>query len=274
MAEYSYLSRDRFKLDLADTATTDDAKYRRVLEAVTEQIDHYLGRTFRIHQATKVYTARDGACLDLPDDLLTVTTLKTDEGSDLTYEITWTANTDYELYPYNASQERQPYWRILKRPNGSYSFPVAVPQGVQIVGKWGYWQELETLVSQVGAAGISSSAVTLPVDDGTEVDVLDTLLIGTEQLYVTAISANNCTVVRGVNGTTAAAHLDNDPIYRYRYPGPVSEACGLQASRYFLRKGAPFGVVGSADAGFIRLQNRLDPDVQLMLSPYRLMPVA
>lgn len=51
-------------------------------------------------------------------------------------------------------------------------------------------------------------------------------------------------------------------------PEPVREACLLQASRLFNRKGSPFGVAGVAEFGQIRLLSRLDPDVELMLAAY------
>ena len=53
-------------------------------------------------------------------------------------------------------------------------------------------------------------------------------------------------------------------------PDTVKEACLLQASRVFARRGAPFGVAGSPDSGSeIRLLAKVDPDVAVMLEDYR-----
>lgn len=53
-------------------------------------------------------------------------------------------------------------------------------------------------------------------------------------------------------------------------PSQVEQACLLQALRFFMRRGAPFGVAGSPGQGSeLRLLNRLDPDVQLLLDPLR-----
>jgi len=52
-------------------------------------------------------------------------------------------------------------------------------------------------------------------------------------------------------------------------PGTITEACNLQAQRIFKRKDAPFGVMGSADMGTVMVIPKLDPDVKLMLDPYR-----
>ena len=43
-----------------------------------------------------------------------------------------------------------------------------------------------------------------------------TALIGSEQILVTAISTNDLTVTRSLNGTIAAAHADNSDISALR----------------------------------------------------------
>lgn len=53
-------------------------------------------------------------------------------------------------------------------------------------------------------------------------------------------------------------------------PDPVEQAALLQGSRLTSRRGAPFGVAGSPDAGSeVRLLARLDPDVVVALAGYR-----
>jgi hypothetical protein len=72
------------------------------------------------------------------DDLLSITTLKTDEDADRVYEITWSAS-DYDLEPYNAAVASPPgpYTMIRVSPNGLYRFP-KVHRGMEIAGSWGY----------------------------------------------------------------------------------------------------------------------------------------
>lgn len=49
-------------------------------------------------------------------------------------------------------------------------------------------------------------------------------------------------------------------------PGPVELACLIQASRWFKRKDAPFGIAGSPELGSeLRLLSKLDPDVEVLL---------
>jgi hypothetical protein len=269
MADWSYMSLDVLKANVADTSTRDDAAYRRVLEAVTEEIDNWCERTFRTYLATRVLTAKNAHDVHVPD-LLSITTLKTDLDGDGTFETTWTTG-DYRLEPRNAQVDRLPYREIeTKRYSGTQFFPLD-DDGVQVVGKWGYWESLEAPGVTLAEA-LDASETGVDVSSGSALDVLDTILVDSEQMYITAISTNTLTVVRGVNGTTAATHDNGATVYRYRYPAPVVEACGIQASRIFKRRGAPFGVVGTADSGFYRIRT-LDPDVQDLLGRYTLVGV-
>jgi hypothetical protein len=54
-------------------------------------------------------------------------------------------------------------------------------------------------------------------------------------------------------------------------PGPVKQACLMQAANFVRRKDNPFGITGFADAGLLRI--REDPDVAALLDPYRLRAV-
>lgn len=52
-------------------------------------------------------------------------------------------------------------------------------------------------------------------------------------------------------------------------PYAVELACKIQASRLFVRKQSPFGIAGSVELGTVRLNSRLDPDVEMLLKPFR-----
>jgi hypothetical protein len=52
-------------------------------------------------------------------------------------------------------------------------------------------------------------------------------------------------------------------------PAPVESACLVQSTRLHARRNTPLGVAGSPEGGIVRLLSRLDPDVELMLRPYR-----
>lgn len=54
-------------------------------------------------------------------------------------------------------------------------------------------------------------------------------------------------------------------------PIAIKQATILQASRIFKRLDSPLGVAGFGDMGVVRVGSRLDPDVQHLVDPYRLM---
>jgi hypothetical protein len=127
--------KDQREIVSADSA--DDAFIEDAITAASRYIDGVANRRFYKDTAdqTRTYRARGGAVL-LIDDLVSVTTLKTDDDGDRTYETTWAA-TDYDLMPANASNDSIPYTWIEITPNGNNSFPTQA-KGVQIVGKFGF----------------------------------------------------------------------------------------------------------------------------------------
>ena len=71
------------------------------------------------------------------DDLITLTTLKTDDGRDGTYENTW-ASTDYWLEPLNATADGEPATAIRVNPQSSLMFYSNYPKSIQVTGKFGW----------------------------------------------------------------------------------------------------------------------------------------
>ena len=227
-----YASRTAVKneLQIAATDTADDALLLEHLEAASRWIDAHCGRHFYPLTATRYYTAERYDQL-LIDDLLVVTTLKTDDDGDRTYEITW-AVTDYDLMLFNAF----PKWRIAVSPDGRYSFPSGA-KGVEIAGVWGFGDG-ESATSYEDSTTDTSEALDttetgVDVVSGAALAVGNLILIDSEAMYVTAISSNTATVIRGVNGTTAAAHDTGKSIYVYVYPDYVVQACAELAKAWY-----------------------------------------
>lgn len=52
-------------------------------------------------------------------------------------------------------------------------------------------------------------------------------------------------------------------------PAAIKQACLLQASRLFSRKGAPFGVLENTDIGQFTRIGTMDPDVKALLTPFK-----
>ena len=189
--------------------------------------------------------------------------LRTDDDVDGVYETAWDAG-GYVLLPLNADPASRgnagsrPYTSIAV--SGSLGSERRWPAGratVQVAGQWGWWRHLRRAVGTVGRVpDAADTGVT--VSDRAGIEAGDTLLVESEQMYVRSYNGATLTVVRGVNGTAAAAHDGGTPVEVFEYPGPVVEAVVLQASRLQRRS------VGAAESGA-----GLDEDVRLMLGMYR-----
>lgn len=174
------------KAYLGITDAIDDTALEGAVEAASRALDAVTGRVFYTETATRHITADTPDLLFLPWDLVSVTTMTTDDDGDRVYETTWAAN-DYDLEPTSGP----PYTMIMTIPVGRYNFPTQ-RRGVAIEGVWGY-----------------ASTV----------------------------------------------------------PAAIKQACLIMATRYFRRKDAPFGVLGTPELGFMRITSR-DPEVRQLLAPF------
>lgn len=120
----------------------DDELLNVAIQSASEYLDDYFNTTFYAITETRYFTPTMQDLLYI-DDLISLTTLKTDDDGDRTYETTW-ATTDYWLEPTNANTRRKPkpYRQIrIDNDNGNYVFPINVRNGVEITGQWGYCTE-------------------------------------------------------------------------------------------------------------------------------------
>jgi hypothetical protein len=135
----SYATLSEFKAAVGITDTTDDTALQSVLDATDTLIDLYCDRKtgFGTASETRYYTAEDWEYV-LTDDLVSVTTLQTDDDANGTYETTWTAGTDYVLAPRNAALDGFPYTEIDTSVTWPRNFPKDVYLGVKVVGVFGF----------------------------------------------------------------------------------------------------------------------------------------
>jgi len=223
----SYCNIGDVKGVLGITSTTDDTVIRKICEASSRSIDSYCNRYFYTQSATRYF---DGAVKLWLPDLLSITTLKTDEDGDATFENTL-ATTDYILYGHGIEDTLNvlPYTRLEISMDSDYSsFASGVKKGVQIAGLWGYGDGIsatpyvtDTTITEDLTAGESAIDVT----SITNLSAGQVVLIGTEQYYIYSISTLTLTVEPGVNGTTQATHSSGATIYIYQYPADIRQAC-------------------------------------------------
>jgi hypothetical protein len=130
----------------------DDAEMWTACRAVSRWIDEYCNRVFARRSVTVKLQPCGPYSLSTPD-LISVTTLKTDDDGDGVFETTWSA-ADYELQPVNAALEVQPRPYTSIAAVGSLLFPVTYGTGrrrrAELVGVLG-WSPYPAPVTEAAA---------------------------------------------------------------------------------------------------------------------------
>lgn len=124
-----YATLDELKSRLDITGAKDDANLEDMIEAASRQIDGWCGRRFYAATETRTLDVEYGDALELDQDLLSVSSIVTDDGN-RTYGTTWEVN-DYEF------GGPAPYQVIYPSPAGRYAFPRGRAT-VRVTGSWGY----------------------------------------------------------------------------------------------------------------------------------------
>jgi len=263
---YITLAEFKASLDISDTDTTDDSALELTIERASRSIDGYCGRAFYPERRVNYFDVPQGRCLDMGlYDCLEVVTLTNGSTGTL-------AASNYQTYPYNQT----PFYEIHLKPTSGIiweSDTDSNPYGsISIDGVWGYRQNYArdgwTSVTTLGAALASDSSTAVLTAENSFVPG-DLMKIDTEMMLVTASDTSGATITRAYNGTTAAGHLINAPVYRFTHEQVVKQAALLQAQRYWKRKDAPFGVAGVSQLGQAVAISAIDPDITFLLDPAR-----
>lgn len=222
-----------------DYGTTDDAALLTILEGASRRVEGFCQRSangsgFGPRTGTNRYDGTGGNVLMLDDDLLSLTTCKVYASTaSATYQ-TAVAETDYFLFPYDTLPKRRV---ILHGQSSAISVFTYGRRTVELIGSWGYSDERVTCTATASAIA-TTSGTSVTVSSGAEFAVGQTLLIDSEQMYVTAVVSTTLTVVRGANGTTAATHGAASAVALYRYPREVVDATLRIAHRRWRAKEA------------------------------------
>lgn len=228
----------RARLGLAAAETSDDARLLAALQAAAAQIERAAGRRFCPRQAALQHTIHYPSELLLDDDLLELTTLTNGDGSAIPLN-------NVILLPDDA-----PAGGLLLMAGSAFTWAQTPVQAVTVTGIWGWhdrWADAwRYSADTVQNNPLSSSATSLTVADAGGADaetetprfqVGHLLQIESEYLRVLAVNTvtNALTVLRGVNGTTAAAHAQNTPIYTYQPPADIA-AIALRWASWLYRE--------------------------------------
>jgi len=164
---------------------------------------------------------------------------------------------DYRILPRN----EYPKNRIEPIAGTGFVFGYSsTPQdATSVAGLWGYHDDYGNAWSDSGdtvknTTQIAANGTTLTVTSGANFEVGQTIRMGSEPGYVSAITSNNLTIQRAQNGTTAAAHLNGVAIYIYRPMIVIREATRqLAAQIYKMKDSLPWGRIEYVDVGTIQM---------------------
>jgi hypothetical protein len=257
---HTYASVDEFRKFIIDGGqagwTESDALLLTLLEGASRRIDEWCDRSrfgsgFGPRTGTNTYPGQSDCELLLDDDLLAITSVTTHEVNGDS-GLTLASGTDF--YP----SDVLPYRSLTLNADGTGTWGSA-QRGNVIVGTWGYSNE----VYAVGTGGTLTSSATSLIVSGGSVYAGQTLLIDSEQVYVTA-SGGTATIVRGVNGTTAAVHAASVAVSAYRYPAGVVTACLQLAHRRF--RSAQGGLTGDFGGGAMPVSGHRDSETSILRS--------
>ena len=210
-----YISRERFKSATSIAGAQFDDAVDRVIEASSRDIDRWTRRFFIPKTQTRLYKypqERPGRAtvIWVDQDLLSVTTLQT-KAQDTTP--TTISSSDYFLEPANAEPDgNSRYNRIEIDESSTAAFEAGdtSQRSISVAGSWGWSGTTQSAGSIDDSGGISSSDTALIVSDASKIDVGDTLLIGSEQIFVSdrdfaargSILLNMASDLGAVNSTT------------------------------------------------------------------------
>lgn len=248
----NYTTLDRAKAEIGASSTVDDALVRRHIATVSKRIDAVMGSPRRPFFAP--YTEQRDFLIttDRVDSIYNTFLLQNHIlAFTAVLKQTTTFTSLVELYSYGEEVAT-----LLRLTNTSYNwYPNNNTQApkIYVTGTWGWHADYSNAfdsvdtIQNVGGINASATSVTVANADGADLDGFtprfspgNLIRIESELLDVTGVdtTTNALTVRRGVNGTTAAAHVQTTAIDVYRVDERVSRIAARQAALLYVRKGA------------------------------------
>ena len=167
-----------------------DSMIDRIIEAESRRIDRRTRRFFIPKTETRLYRwpqdqTMPGDVLWLDQDLISLTTLKTKAQNSSPTTI---AAADYFLEPNNTGP---PYNRIEIDQSSTSAFEGGdTPQrSISVLGSWGYSDDTKSTGTVSSGLSSDATATTMVCSDSSLIDVGDTLLIESEQIFVSEVAS-------------------------------------------------------------------------------------
>lgn len=138
-ATTNYITNAQLKATLAITGTTGDADITAAVAAASRAVDGICQRQFGPGTAneTRYYNAYRTDHIEI-DDLYAFVSMATDDNGDGTFPTVWGNGTDFDLWPYNAAADGNPWTEVNVRPNGQQMFQPGFARYVKLTGTFGW----------------------------------------------------------------------------------------------------------------------------------------
>jgi hypothetical protein len=277
-----YCTLAQAKAQIKATKTVDDDDVFDFIAVVSQRIDGLLnsGRKrkrpyFAPYVEARPFKARawnvnsQDQILDLGENLLELTSVVTN-GQNVTaniqvYIADFPPFTKLQLSNNNFS------WYTLDQspPEGRRH-----PEPLIVTGIWGYHDDYDNAWADSAddlAAGADATTTTIKVSNADLFSPGNLILVDDEYMEVTATDTtptpDELTVVRGVNGSTAATHLINADVFIWQIAEEIAHVTARQAAKIYAKKGA-FEVSMITLAGIVQYPRDLTAELLSTLEPY------
>jgi hypothetical protein len=262
LEEAMNFARDEGYSGLWGATSTNRGRALSGLEAASRRVEEWCGRSaygsgFGPRTAVNRYDGTSTQDLDLRDDFLTISSISAKMSTAASTSVTPVVDTDCYLRNQRGGYEPAPYRKIILTQQGNlavfgYGYRVTTVTGVA-----GY-ANVTRLTGATITEDLDTSETGVDVSAVTDAAPGTTILIDTEQMYVTGTSALTLTVVRGANGTTAAIHTSGAAVSRYVYDASVVEA----TARLWLKRwrSRDAGADGGDGGGTVGVTNPLESE--------------
>jgi hypothetical protein len=212
-----------------------NARIDRIIEAASRGIERHTRRYFIPRTETRLYRwppleTAPSDIIYLDQDLISVTTLKT-KAQDATP--TTIASSDYFTEPNNTGP---PYDRIEIDASSTAAFEAGdtSQRSIEIVGSWGYSSDTLSAGSIDDSGGIDATETTVVISDSSLVDVGDTMLIESEQIFVADVTSAALGSILLNDGSVTASQSDKTVTVDGSHGLNVGETILVDSERMFI----------------------------------------
>jgi hypothetical protein len=247
-------------------------------------------RFYPIYETKYYNQPQDSKCLDVPDDILKVFSVVTENGSS-------TIDPDNYNLACGKDYNIQPYDRIIISSNvgDTFNYSGTPEKSTAVTALFGYHEDYDNAwvaLDTIQDVSITADDITFTVSDvdGEDEDGLPNRFkiqqllrfgedgeVPAEMVYVKGLNyqTNQITVNRGMNGTTAIEQLQDTVVYVYRPMQQIVEAMELLATYSYRRR---YSVGSNEDrdiaspTGIVLLSSKLPGEVKDILEAYKKWP--